>query len=98
MGVSTRADQTVQVNRVMRAKLERSQAILEAVVTSNWAMLDRESRALAMVTRDPAWRILTAPEYLRFSDAFQRALQDLIETSARRDLDAASKADVELTR
>ena len=57
-----------QLNRVMRAKLAHSQAILAAVVTSNWSVLDRESRALALVVRDPAWTMaLTEPEYLRQS-------------------------------
>ena len=85
------------LSRVMREKLEHSKAIPGAVVTSDWATLDRESRALARAAQDPAWMALTAPEYLRESDAFQRALQALIEASARRDLDAASKAEVSLT-
>ena len=92
------ADQGPQLSRVMRAKLERSQAILGAVVTSNWAALDRESRALALVVRDPAWgAALIEPEYLRQSDAFQRALQDLIEASAKRNLEAAGNAQIALT-
>jgi hypothetical protein len=96
LGVS--ADQSPQLSRVMRAKLGHSQAILGAVVTSNWAVLDRESRALALAVRDPAWRLaLNQPEYLRQSDAFQRALQDLIEASAKRDLELAGSADVALT-
>ena len=44
--------QTVRLNQVMRGKLQHSQRILEAVVTSNWALLDTESKALAQVTRD----------------------------------------------
>lgn len=87
-----------QLNRVMRAKLAHSQAILGAVVTSNWSVLDRESRALALVVRDPAWTMaLTEPEYLRQSDAFSRALQDLIEASAKRNLELASDAQIALT-
>ena len=99
LSLSTSADQGgAQLDRVMRAKLARSQAILEAVVTSNWSVLDRESRALAMVVRDPAWTLaLTEPEYLRQSDAFSKALQDLIEASAKRDLEAAADAHVALT-
>jgi len=92
------ADQGPQLNRVMREKLGHSQAILGAVVTSNWAVLDRESRALAMAIRDPAWgATLIGPEYLRESDAFSRALQDLIEASAKRDLELAGNAEIALT-
>ena len=98
LSVTTSADQTPALSRVMRNKLARSQAILGAVVTGDWQALDRESRALAGVVRDPAWTTaLTEPEYLRQSDAFARALQDLIEASSRRDLEAAANAQVMLT-
>lgn len=101
LGATMSADQAQgkpQLSRVMREKLAHSQAILGAVVTSDWPVLDRESRALALATRDPAWlTALTEPEYLRQSDAFSRALQDLIEASARRDLEAAGNAHVNLT-
>jgi hypothetical protein len=98
VGVSVSADQPAQLSKVMRAKLGLSQSILGAVVTSNWPVLDKESRALALAVRDPAWGFaLTEPEYLRQSDAFSRALQDLIEASAKRDLEAAGNAHVALT-
>jgi hypothetical protein len=95
--LSAAGDQMPRLSLVMRQKLDHSKAILGAVVTSDWATLDRESRALALAIRDPAWVALTAPEYLRQSDAFQRSLQQLIEASAKKDLDAASKAEVALT-
>lgn len=91
------ADETPSLHRVMRDKLSHSQAILATVVISDWAALDRESRALATVVKDPAWSVLTAPECINQSDDFQRALQSLVEASAKRDLDAAAAADVSLT-
>ena len=92
------ADQAPRLNKVMQAKLGHSQVILAAVVTSNWSALDRESRALALVVRDPAWVVaLTEPEYLRQSDAFSRALQDLIEAGAKRNLESAADAHIALT-
>ena len=99
LSIGTFADQSPPaLSRIMRAKLAHSQAILGAVVTSNWKVLDRESRALALVVRDPAWSAtLIEPEYLRQSDEFSRALQDLIEASAKRDLEAAANAQIALT-
>lgn len=98
LGVCASADQAPQLNKVMRAKLAHSQAILAAVITSDWTSLDRESRALAMAVRDPAWTTaLTGPEYIRQSDAFSRALQDLIEASEKSDLEAAGTAQIALT-
>lgn len=97
MSVSVSADQGPGLSRVMREKLGHAQAILGAVIKSDWPTLDRESRALALAQRDPAWAVLTAPQVLRQSDAFVDALQDLIEASARRDLEAAANAHVALT-
>ena len=98
MSVCVSADQAGQLSKVMRAKLGHAQAILGAVITSDWARLDRESRTLALAVRDPAWGLaLTEPEYLRQSDAFNRALQDLIEVSAKKDLEAAGNAQLMLT-
>ena len=98
IGLTASADQGTRLSGIMREKLVHSQAILGAVVTSNWAVLDRESRALAVATRDPAWlAALTEPEYLRQSDTFSRALQDLIEASAKRNLELAGDAQISLT-
>ena len=98
MSVCTSADQIPQLSKVMRAKLGHSQAILAAVITSDWKALDRESRALALAVRDPVWTAaLTQPELIRQSDAFSRALQDLIEASSRRNLEEAGNAQLMLT-
>lgn len=98
LSIGTSADQAPPLNRIMKAKLAHSQAILGALVTSNWTVLDREGRALALAVRDPAWgAALMEPEYLRQSDAFSRALQDLIEASAKRDLESAGNAQIALT-
>ena len=84
---------------VMREKLQHSQAILGAVVTSNWTTLDSETRALALASRDPAWIMaLTDPAYLKHSDAFADAVQKLLIASNKRDLEAAGAADVALTQ
>jgi hypothetical protein len=86
-----------RTKQMMRAKLEHSQKILEAVVTSNWPLLDRESREMALIVRDPAWSSLMMPEYLRYSDAFLRATNDLTEAAKTRDLESASLGLISLT-
>jgi hypothetical protein len=95
--VSNSSAQTTALNRVMRQKLEQSQGMLAAVVTSNWADLERRSEALIRITNDPAWMVLNAPEYARQSQAFVRASQDLVDAAKRRDLDAAPLAYASLT-
>jgi hypothetical protein len=89
--------QTARTKQVMRTKLDHSQRILEAVVTSNWQLLDRESREMALVVRDPAWSSLAMPEYVRHSEAFIRATDDLIAAAKLRDLESASLGFIALT-
>jgi hypothetical protein len=96
-GGSSSSAQTPRLNTVMRAKLDHSQNILEAVVTSNWQQLDRESRELARATQDPAWSVLAMPEYVRHTQAFLRATDDLIEAARLRDLEAASLGFISLS-
>lgn len=96
-GGSSSSAQTLRLNKVMGAKLDHAQRILEAVVTSNWQQLDRESRELARAAQDPAWTVLKMPEYVRHSEAFLRATDDLIEAATLRDLEAASLGFISLS-
>jgi len=97
VGVTASAAQTIGLNRVMRAKLEHAQQILGDVVTSNWSGLERHSQELRRTAEDPAWAVLTTPEYVRQTAAFLRASEDLLDAAKRRDLDAAPLAYVSLT-
>ena len=89
--------QTGALDRVMRQKLEHSQAILAAVVTSNWPELQRHSQALVALTADPAWTVMKTPEYATQSQAFVRAAQELVAAAKRRDLDETPGAYLSLT-
>jgi hypothetical protein len=95
--VATMTAQGPAVDRVMRKKLEVSQQILEAVVTSRWAELQARSRDLENLTNDPEWRVLTTPEYARHGNAFRQAVRTLRDAAAKRDLEATPKAYVTVT-
>jgi len=97
VGAVFAAAQTVALDRVMRVKLEHSQQLLGALVTSNWAELQRHSEELRRVAQDPAWTVLTTPEYVGQTTAFLRASEDLIDAAQRRDGEAASLAYVSMT-
>lgn len=96
-GFAAGPTQGPEVNRIMREKLDHTQKILEAVVTSNWVELEIHSRELERLTGDPRWMVLNAPEYARHSVAFKRAALALHEAAARRELEAAPRAYVSLT-
>ena len=90
--------QTPGTGRVMREKLGHSQRILEAILTSNFTLLERESAALRKATESPAWGALKGPEYLRQSEAFLKALRELSAAASDRDLDGAVDRYVALTK
>ncbi len=91
------AMQTAATGRVMREKLAHAQRLLEAITTSDYAMLERESQALSRATNDLAWMVFKTPEYRRQSDTFLRATEDLVAAAKQHDLDLAAMHYVSLT-
>ena len=89
--------QTPVTGRLMRVKLAHSQKILEAILTSDFALLDQESKALGEVTKSSAWSVFYSPEYIRQSGAFVRAIDDLRDAAMGMDLDGAASSYVSLT-
>jgi len=90
LGSASTVGQTSATRTVMRDKLELSRHVLAAVMTSNLAVLERDSVALARVTERPGWMVLATPEYVRYSGAFVAAAQELAQAAKDHDLDAAS--------
>jgi hypothetical protein len=97
LGVAASSSQGPELNRVMREKLEHTQKILEAVVTSDWVSLETESRELERLTTDRRWTVLKFPEYAQHSAAFVRAVRVLHNAAAQRDLEQTPKAYVAVT-
>lgn len=97
LGAAVNATQALSLRRVMREKLDHSQHMLEAVVTSDWAALERHTRALQELTKDPGWSVLKTAEYSRHTASFVNAAQDLVEAAQEHDLDAAPLAYTSLT-
>lgn len=89
--------QTPATGRLMREKLGHSQKILEAILTSNFPLLERESAALAKATQSPAWTVLKGPEYMKQSEAFLKTLRELSDAAKEHDLDAAAQRYTPLT-
>jgi hypothetical protein len=73
----------------MREKLQHSQRILAALVTSDYGLLQRETQALTAITKSPEWSALMTPDLRPYTIEFTRALADLSAASERRDYDAA---------
>ena len=97
MTASGSAMQTVATARLMREKLTHAQRVLEALTTSDYALLERESLALSLATKQLGWMVLKTPEYSRQSDGFLRATEDLVAASKQHDLDLAAMHYMSLT-
>ncbi len=97
LGLAVSPAQGPELSSVMREKLEHTQKILEAMVTSDWIGLEMQTRELERLTNDPRWTVLRYPEYARHSAAFRQAVQNLQEAAARRDLEKTPPAYVALT-
>lgn len=97
LGLAAGGTQGPEVKHVMREKLTRAQNILEAVVTSDWANLEINSRELERLTDDPRWTVLKYPEYARQTAEFVKAIEQLHLAAAQRDLEKTPRAYVNVT-
>jgi hypothetical protein len=77
--------QTALTQQVMRDKLTRAEALLAALVTNDWAALERHGRALGDLTAKPGWDVLHLPEYLVQTGAFHVAARSLVTAAEARD-------------
>jgi lysophospholipase L1-like esterase len=93
----TASAQTARTGRLMREKLQHSQRILQAVTTSDWGTLQRETQALTTITKNPTWAELMTPELRPYADSFQKALAELSKAAERHDYDTAGASYLSLT-
>ena len=89
--------QTPRTRTVMRTKLVHTQKILEALMTSDYAALERESAALSKITETPEWSELKTAELYAYTKKFLDATHALADAARQRDLDGAAKRYGELT-
>jgi len=83
--------QTPRTGGIMREKLVHSQAILEALTTSNQHLLVQETEALSRIAASPQWTAdLRTPELRAYAERFSKAVADLTTAARRGDLDAAA--------
>jgi len=94
---SSAVGQTPRTGRLMREKLTHAQRLLEAITTSNHALLEREATALARITESPDWWVLRSPEFRGHSDRFLKITNDLAQSARDRDLDSAATQYASLT-
>jgi hypothetical protein len=89
--------QTPATHRVMREKLGHAERVLDALMTNDHGLLAKESSALESAMADPGWAVLRNDRYLRHTEIFRRAVEDLVDAATRRDSDGAMRGYVSMT-
>jgi hypothetical protein len=82
--------QPAPLPQVMRVKLDHAQEVLRALVTGDFAALERAATQLGDLTKQPAWGVLKTPDYARHSAEFLRETANLAASARTRDLNEAT--------
>jgi hypothetical protein len=82
----------------MREKLIHAQSLLGALVTTDFATINRSANALGRISETEilSWEVGAQPEYRKQAMLFVHAVQRLREVAHNRDMDAAGAAYTDL--
>src|SRR5436190_6926159 len=95
LAVSTRpASGDARMQEIMRTKLSNTQALLKAIVTSDFKQIDREAAALNRISEMEivSWQNPPKREYTQQAMLFMSAVDDLREASQGHDMEAVGAA------
>jgi hypothetical protein len=92
-----RAEQSGDLKRFMRQKLEHSQKLLEGLTLENYSLVAEQARALKEISEDARWRVSPNINYLRLSAEFRDLAQEVAEKAKQKNLDGATLAYVRMT-
>lgn len=83
---------------LMRAKLDHSQQVLEALALEDFAGMAKHAEQMKLLSLDAGWQVLQTAEYARHSADFRRATGSLVEAADKKNLDGAVLAYFQLTQ
>ena len=81
----------------MRLKLTHAQKVLEGIVMEDFAMIEKNSQSLSLLSQAATWQVLQTPEYLQHSGEFRRATGALTNAAKDKNIDGAALAYLEMT-
>lgn len=85
------------VQKIMRAKLEHSQEILEGVATEDFDAIKKNAQSLALLSQAAGWQVYQTPDYQQYSADFRRIADSLVEKAEKKNLDGAALDYMRLT-
>jgi hypothetical protein len=83
-----------RMQAIMRTKLSNTQALLKAIVTTDYKEIDRAADALSRINEMEivSWQTSPKREYTRQAMLFMTAVDDLRDASKRHDIEGAGGA------
>jgi hypothetical protein len=81
----------------MQRKLEHAQKVLEGIVVEDFDLIEKNARALSLLSQAAEWQILPSAEYRRHREEFRRTTESLAKAARDKNVEAAALAYVQLT-
>src|SRR5262245_38543581 len=75
LGGQANADDTLK--DFMRVKLDRTQKLLEGLLTEDYLEVASNSQELSLLSLAETWQVLTTQEYIEYSRKFRNAADNL---------------------
>lgn len=85
------------LQKFMQAKLDMSQALMEGLVTEDFDRLEKNAKALLLLSIAEEWKVSADPLYKQHSEEFRRAVKQIDKMAMSRNLDGASLSFVQMT-
>lgn len=85
------------LQKFMQAKLSLSQGLLEGLVVEDFAQLDKNAKALLVLSLAEQWRVSEDPLYKLHSGEFQEAVKKVSKAAQDKSLDSASLGFMQVT-
>ncbi len=82
---------------IMQMKLQQAQKVLEGLALKDFKKISKSAEELLLLSKEEEWKVLSTPEYERYSNEFRRNAQDLIKNAKEENLDACAFSYVEMT-
>src|SRR5688572_646307 len=79
--IPARSEQPNNVGPFMRMKLDHSQKVLEGIALEDFALIERNSQQLSLLSQAANWQVLQTPDYLQHSLDFRRSADALTKAA-----------------
>lgn len=89
--------QDKRLSKLMTAKLENAQKLLEGIALSDFKKINSSADALLALTKTEEWAMRKTPRYEMFTNEFQRSLETLSRKAKDKNIDGTTLAFFDMT-